>query len=78
MNNELTSDRNQDVLTLCKAVLKTSVKFFDNPNGAYENSCPFCRTMTKSGSENPIAMHELKHKPNCAWLIAKDLSTGLI
>lgn len=53
-----------------------SPKFYDNPNGAYENSCPFCYSREDGGGDKPYAsMSEIVHKPNCAYLIAKDLST---
>lgn len=34
--------REIDVQKLCEAVLDTSPNCWDNPNGAYESTCPFC------------------------------------
>lgn len=72
--------REKDILKLCDAVLHTSPDQWDNPNGPYETTCPFCYAKEcRGGGENIWAsMAELKHKPDCAYLIAKDLSTGLL
>ena len=71
-------EREIDVQKLCDAVLDVSPKFWDNPNGAYETTCPFCdATDYRGGGGNIMAsMSELDHEPNCAYLIAKDLSTN--
>ena len=73
--------RESDILKLCEAVLTTSANYWDNPNGAYETTCPFCRVEEhRGGGHDSIfaSMSELKHNPECAYLIAKDLSTGLL
>lgn len=70
--------REKDIQALCISVLYMSTKFYDNPNGGYESTCPFCYTRVDRGGSDDIqaSMGELEHKPNCAYLIAKDLSTG--
>jgi len=70
--------REIDVQKLCEAVLNTSPKFWDNPNGAYETTCPFCYAEEHRGGKGSIwaSMSELDHKSDCAYLIAKDLSTN--
>jgi len=73
-------EREKDVQLLCKVILKAQPNGYDNPNGAYESSCPFCNAeIYRSGIEDSIwaTMEELKHEQNCAYLIAKDLSTNL-
>lgn len=71
--------READIQALCSAVLNASPNFWDNPNGAYENTCPFCRAVEYRGGQNSFAdMSDIDHKPDCAYLIAKDLSTGLL
>jgi hypothetical protein len=75
-----TPEREQDVQRLCEAVLDTPPVCYDNPNGAYESSCPFCYVEEhRGGGKGAIwaTMHELKHQHDCAFLIAKDLSTNL-
>lgn len=75
------SGRNKDVLKLSEAVLNTSPSCWDNPNGAYETTCPFCDvTERRGGGKGSVwaLMSELEHKSDCAYLIAKDLSTGLL
>ena len=70
-------DREKDVQALCDAVLEMSTIFYDNPNGPYENSCPFCCATEYSGGEKShYTMSELKHLNDCAYLIAKDLLTN--
>lgn len=75
--------REKDIQALCNAVLYMSAVHWDNPNGAYESSCPICHAMVKSGSDGNgfpdfKDMDEIKHKFDCAYLIAKDLSTKLL
>lgn len=73
--------REKDIIKLCEAVLNKSPKYWDNPNGAYETSCPFCyATEYRGGSDGTVwaNMSDLEHTQECAYLIAKDLSTGLI
>ena len=68
-------EREIDVQKLCDAVLDVSPNFWHNPNGADEVTCPFC--FAKDYSNDCTAdISELKHENNCAYLIAKDLSTS--
>lgn len=71
--------REIDVQKLCEAVLETTPNWWDNPNGAYETSCPFCGVVEhRGGGKHSMwaSMHELYHESDCAYLIAKDLSTN--
>ena len=71
--------REIDVQKLCEVVLDTSPNYWDNPNGAYETTCPFCYAEEhRGGGKGSIwaSMSELDHKSDCAYLIAKDLSTN--
>jgi len=79
MKTEITEEREKDIQTLCQLVLNTSTKFFDNPNGGYEYSCPFCYKMLNGPDpmKSWVELKEIDHLPNCAYLIAKDLSTNL-
>jgi hypothetical protein len=71
--------REKDVQALCGAIINRSASHWDNPNGAYESSCPYCGVTEHRGGGGEIwaEMSELQHKQNCAYLIAKDLSTGI-
>lgn len=71
-------NREKDLQKLCEAVLEMLPQCYDNPNGAYETTCPFCFVEEhRGGNQDSIfaSMSELKHKPDCVYLIAKDLST---
>jgi len=75
--------RERDIQELCNAVLNCSTNFYDNPNGAYESTCPFCYEMELRGGsllngQSHASMNEIRHKQYCAYLIAKDLSTNLL
>lgn len=71
-------NREKEIQKLCEQVLSATVDFWDNPNGAYENTCPFCGALEERGGKNAYAgMDELKHESSCGYLIAKDLSTNL-
>lgn len=73
-------EREKDVLKLCEAVLDISPIHWDNPNGPYETTCPFCNVTSYRGGGGSIwaSMSELNHESDCAYLVAKDLSTNLL
>lgn len=73
-------EREEDVLKLCEAVLDVSPIYWDNPNGPYETTCPFCDATSYRGGNGLIweSMSELNHNSDCAYLLAKDLSTNLL
>lgn len=71
--------REDDIQKLCKAVLEFSPYCYDNPNRGYETRCPFCNAEEeRDGTFKKIyaQMNELCHDSDCAYLIAKDLSTS--
>lgn len=74
-------NREKDLQRVCEAVLDISPICYDNPNGAYETMCPFCYVEEhREGNHNNIfaSMIELNHKPDCIYLIAKDLTIETI
>lgn len=78
--NTIQTDREKDIQSLCQAVLNMSPSFYDNPNGGYEYTCPLCHNMAYGGNpmNSSVAMNDIKHSTDCAYLIAKDLSTNLL
>ncbi len=67
------SDREKEIQKLCKGVLGCITEIYYNPNGADTSTCPLCLVRVDwAGAE----MSELQHKLDCAYLIAKDLSTS--
>jgi hypothetical protein len=72
---EIDNLREQDVLRLCDMVRNIAPVFNYNPNGPDTSSCPFCHE--KVYGEFGV-MAEITHKQNCAYLLAKDLSTNLL
>lgn len=75
---EKIEQRESDIQELCNAILNMSPRFYDNPNGGYENDCPFCYNTAYGYNKNPYRnMSEIKHAQDCPYLIAKDLSAGL-
>ncbi len=70
--------REDDIKILCIAVLNVSPSFWDNPNGGYENSCPFCYNVAYGDSKSySREMSDIKHNHGCAYLVAKDLTTNI-
>lgn len=67
-------DRENEIQKLCKSVLDMSANFYNNPNGADTTTCPLC-SKTVYGDE--VEMSGIPHKPECGYLIAKDLSTNI-
>ena len=71
---DLQDAREQDVLRLCDKILDVNPTFRYNSNGPDTSSYPFCHEYVNG--EYGL-MNEIKHKQDCAYLLAKDLSTGL-
>lgn len=72
-------NREKDIQSVCTAVLSMSPIMWDNPNGPYETTCPFCEaTIHRGGGLNGgfATMQDLFHSQDCAYIIAKDLATG--
>jgi len=66
-------ERERDILELCNQVLNASPAVYYNPNGADDSTCPFCHERVYYADAD---ISEIKHSTNCAYLIAKDLSTN--
>lgn len=67
-------EREADLQKLCSAVTNVGLSFHYNPNGADWGNCPFC--WAEYHNED-FTMEDIKHEPNCAYFIAKDLSTNI-
>lgn len=66
--------REKDLRELCRKVLSVMPNVSYNPNGADTSTCPFCY---KHVNYSDAEMSDIKHSPDCATLIAKDLMTGI-
>jgi hypothetical protein len=65
-----------EVELLVEKVLEVELNFYDNPNGGYEYTCPFCGAIKIiGGREAEPTMNTIKHELDCAYLIAKSLNT---
>lgn len=71
----MSDQREKDILALCKSVVNMSPSNHYNPNGADTSTCPLCHEQVEYTDAD---MTDIKHSPDCAYLIAKDLSTGLL
>lgn len=63
--------READIQKLVKAVLEMNPIHLDNQNGIFVCKCIICGKFLNDG------MHDIKHDLDCAYLIAKNLSTTL-
>ena len=70
-----TDEREKDIQNLCLKVLNATPHTFYNPNGADETTCPFCHAKVHYAGED---IGKLPHNTDCAYLVAKDLSTNHI
>ncbi len=71
-----TPEREKELQELCISVLNVSPHTYFNPHGADETTCPFC--WEKDYSNGCMAnISEIKHKPDCAYNIAKGLLTNI-
>jgi hypothetical protein len=64
------SQREKDVQNLCNAILYIGITSTGDYGSGGE--CPFCLTDCRWDA----SMDEFTHKPDCAYLIAKDISTN--
>lgn len=69
------TDRDKDVLELCKKVIEVGAIYKYNFNSYDTTTCPFC---TGFEYHDRGDMATIKHDNGCAWVLAKDLSTGLL
>lgn len=63
--------REKDIQELCRQVIDLSL-LPETGDCGYTN-CPLCYA---KGNWNDDVMSEIKHRKDCAYLIAKDLSTN--
>lgn len=70
-----TESREQDILELCRQIVNMPPKVYYNPHGADSSTCPICHAQLDYADAE---MEDIKHEANCGYLIAKDLSTGLL
>lgn len=66
------NNREDDIQELCRQVLNATLEV----NSDWEAFCPFCG----NSGFNVLYVDEIKdikHEPNCAYLIAKDLATKI-
>lgn len=71
-------NREREVQLLVKEVLSGSVQFYDNPNGPYEWTCPYCCAKLEGGYETilkGVYLDDLQHDHECAYIIAKGLKS---
>lgn len=66
-------DREKEIQILCASIVNTSPNRYYNSNGPDGSSCPFCY----EGGHIEAEMEDITHSTDCAYLIAKDLSTNL-
>ncbi len=73
INNLHLHSREKDIQKLCKQVINlTNTVYMDCRNDYTE--CPLCGEDTDGEHYD---LEKLNHKPNCGFLIAKDLSTNI-
>lgn len=60
--------------TLVNGVIETQAEFYDNPNGAYEFSCPFCCGNIKSSRISIGGMVDIKHDKDCTYILAMEIN----
>lgn len=69
-------EREKELQELCKQVLNANPDKYYNPNGADETTCPFCYEKNYSAGCN-VDIQDIEHTTDCAYNIAKGLSTNI-
>lgn len=69
-NEQSDNQREKDIQTVCSAILSIGI----DSTGDYGpgGQCPFCCAPCRWNDD----ISEVSHKLDCAYLVAKDLSTG--
>lgn len=62
---------NNKTQRLIESVLETRPSFYDNPNGGFEYTCPFCGAMVVSSNYNSLS--EFSHDEDCTYILASNL-----
>lgn len=72
-------NREEEIQQVLEAVVNMSPDYYSYDMGAREyNYCPFCDVQKEIvGRQGGWQMKELPHRLDCAWLIARDLLTGI-
>ena len=68
-------EENIIVYNICQKVIDIGAIYEYNSNSYNATRCPFC---TGFEYHDRGSMDTIKHDNDCAWLLAKDLSTGLL
>ena len=68
------TQREKEIHQVLTSVADASAVNYYNSHGPDESRCPFCY---ESCYEADADMDEIDHDPNCIYLIAKDLLTGI-
>ncbi len=70
--------REAELQKLCTLVRNTDAEWVNNMNGPDYYECPFCKSSKLKVKTAKYNLADYEHKIDCAYLIAKDLSTNLI
>ena len=73
------NQREKDIQAVCNAVILQGANWEYNPNGYDAWHCKFCYAELMDNDQKldtPEALKQMLHKQDCAYLIAKDLSTN--
>ena len=58
---------------LIDSVLETLPEFWDNPNGGYKYTCPFCSASKEVKANVSVCTAELEHSEDCTYKLAQEL-----
>ena len=73
-NMDQDQHREAEIQKLCKQVIDISADCYEGSGGRGYTRCPLC---LEEDSKWQGTMVDIRHLPDCGWLIAKGLSTGL-
>jgi hypothetical protein len=67
-------DIKSELEDLISDIMLMDTNFFDDPNGAYEYSCPFCDNyISVKGGEKHNGMLDIEHSDDCLYIKAKNI-----
>ena len=58
---------------LIESVLLTRPIFWDNPNGGYRYTCPFCYVSKEVKTSEFVGICDLNHSEDCTYILAEQL-----
>lgn len=69
--------KNEKIEKIINNIIEIQPMLFDDPNGGYEYSCPFCGIDKTVSADQYVSMVDINHDKDCTWVLAMELINEL-